>query len=174
MRRSRSARRRATRTFYFVLAVILMTISLVYNPISVRLMTVGVAVYYRLNPVIFYRLIRVESSFRSLAVSHREAVGLGQVRRSTAHYLNEDHEPKMLYSPLYNLKVSAKYLIYLRKRFHNKWSLVLAAYNWGETHVSRRIGDLEIDPAEDYRNRFRDIPETYGYIGKILGPAKKT
>lgn len=174
MKRSRSSRRKFLRSFYLVLVVLLLSVSLIYNPISVRLMTVGVAVYYRLNPVIFYRLIRVESSFRSLAVSHREAIGLGQVRQTTAHYLIEDHEPKMLYSPLYNLKVSAQYLIYLRKRFNNNWSLVLAAYNWGETLVSRRIGNLDIEPGKDYRNYFRDIPETYEYIGKILGSAKKT
>lgn len=156
------------------MAVLLLTVAIVYNPITVRLMTIGVAAYYRINPVIFYRLIRVESAFRSLAVSHRNAIGLGQIRQSTAQYIKEDHQPKLLYSPLYNLKVSAQYIIYLRKRFDNNWSLVLAAYNWGETNVSRRISGLKIDPGADYRDHFSDIPETYAYIGKILGKAKKT
>jgi len=30
---------------------------LVYNPISLRLTTIGVAIYYGLNPVVFYRVI---------------------------------------------------------------------------------------------------------------------
>ncbi len=173
IRYSRSTKK-FLRRFYFILAVLLLTVSIVYNPISVRVMTIGVAVYYRINPVIFYRLIKAESAFRSLAVSHRNAIGLGQIRQSTAHYIKSDHEPKLLYSPLYNLKVSAQYIIYLRKRFDNNWSLVLAAYNWGETNVSHRMLGKKIDPNEDYRERFRDVPETYGYIEKILGSAKKT
>ena len=160
-------------SLYIGLAALLVFISLVYNPLSVRLMTIGVAISYRLNPLIFYRLIRTESAFRSLAVSRQNAIGLGQVRQSTAHYINEKHDPKMLYSPLYNLRMSARYIVYLRGRFHNNWSLVLAAYNWGETLVERRMAGETIKPDEDYRSRFRDVPETYDYIGKILGQRKK-
>lgn len=160
-------------SLYIGLAALLVFITLVYNPLSVRLMTIGVAVSYKINPVIFYRLIRTESAFRSLAVSRQNAIGLGQIRQSTAHYIREDHDPKMLYSPLYNLKTAAKYIVYLKGRFNNNWSLVLAAYNWGETLVERRMAGEEIKPDEDYRSRFRDVPETYDYIGKILGQRKK-
>lgn len=158
---------------WLIAACLLILIIVIYNPISVRLMTIGVALYYRLDPVIFYRQIRAESAFRSLAVSHRQAIGLGQVRQSTAGYIEEEHDPELLYTPLYNLKVSAKYDIYLKKRFNGNWSLILAGYNWGETAVARRMRGIVIDPNEDYRKHFRDIPETYNYIEKILGPLKK-
>ncbi len=164
---------KALHSLYIGLAALLVFVTLVYNPLSVRIMTIGVAVSYKLNPVIFYRLIRTESAFRSLAVSRQNAIGLGQIRQSTAHYIREDHDPKMLYSPLYNLKTSAKYIVYLKGRFNDNWSLVLAAYNWGETLVERRMAGEEIKPGKDYRSRFRDIPETYDYIGKILGQRKK-
>lgn len=157
---------------YPIMALLLLVI-LIYNPVSVRIMTVGVAVYYKINPVIFYRLIKTESAFRSLAVSPRQAIGLGQVKQSTAHYLLDGHNPQLLYTPLYNLKTSAKYILYLRSRFKDNWSLVLAAYNWGETAVSRRMRNVSIEPTEDYRDRFKDIPETYNYIAKVLGPPKK-
>ena len=134
-------------------------------------MTVGVAIYYGLDPVIFYRLIRTESSFRSFAISGAQAIGLGQIRESTAFYIHKEHKRGWLFVPFYNLKLAAKYLVYLQERFHGNWSLTLAAYNWGETNVSKRIGKLQIDPEKDYSYRFRDVPETYNYITKIL-PAK--
>ncbi|HPH61412.1 MAG TPA: lytic transglycosylase domain-containing protein, partial [Candidatus Syntrophosphaera sp.] len=79
----------------------------------------------------------------------------------------------MLYFPHYNLSISARYLKYLRERFDNNWTLVLAAYNWGESNVGRRMRGIRIDPEADYRERFSDIRETYGYINKIMPPAKK-
>jgi soluble lytic murein transglycosylase len=154
-----------------IVLTLLILLILVYNPISVRLMTVGVAVYYGLDPVIFYRLIRAESSFRSFAISQAQAIGLGQIRESTAFYIHKEHKRGWLFVPFYNLKLAAKYLVYLRQRFNGNWSLTLAAYNWGETNVDNRIGKLKIEPNQDYRHRFKDVPETYNYISKIV-PAK--
>jgi len=136
-------------------------------------MTVGTAIWHGLDPVLFYRLIGTESAFRSFAVSPRDAIGLGQIRESTAFYIHEKHKRGMLFVPFYNLRLSAKYIKYLLKRYDNNWSLTLAAYNWGETRVSKRIRSIKIDPKADYRHRFRDIPETYNYIAKIMGPPKK-
>jgi len=165
--------KRKTQLLSLVVITLLMAVILTYNPVSVRLMTVGIAVYYKIDPGIFYRLIRTESSFRSFAVSRAQAIGLGQMQEKTADYIHSKHRRGMLFLPLYNLKLSAKYLHYLHARYQGNWSLVLAAYNWGETNVSRRMGKEKIDPDANYRERFRDIPETYAYIGKILVPRKK-
>lgn len=164
---------RGPRVLIALAVVLLVFLVLVYNPVSVRLMTVGTAVWYGLDPVLFYKLIRTESAFRSFAVSPRDAIGLGQIRESTAFYIHEKHKRGMLFVPFYNLRLSAKYVRYLLKRYDGNWSLTLAAYNWGETRVSKRIRRVHIDPQKDYRQRFRDIPETYNYIGKIMGPPKK-
>ncbi|HPV15381.1 MAG TPA: lytic transglycosylase domain-containing protein [Candidatus Cloacimonadota bacterium] len=153
---------------------ILILIALVYNPISVRIMSFGVAIVHRLDPVLFYRLIRTESSFRSFAVSPKNAIGLGQIKESTAFYIHGKHRRGLLFVPIYNLNLSAKYVKYLLSRFDGNWSLALAAYNWGETNVSRRVSSISIEPAKDYRMMFSDIPETHNYITKIMGPIKKT
>lgn len=174
MAKKTSRARSRTRQLVIGLAVLLLVfLILIYNPVSVRLMTVGTAVWHGLDPVLFYRLIRTESSFRSFAVSPKNAIGLGQIKESTAFYIHEKHKRGMLFVPFYNLRLSAKYIKYLLKRYDGNWSLALAAYNWGETRVSKRIGKVQIEPKADYRNRFRDIPETYNYIGKIMGPPKK-
>jgi len=68
-----------TRRMISILLVLFLLLILVYNPISLRLATIGVAVYYGINPVIFYRLIKTESSFRSFAISDAQAIGLGRL-----------------------------------------------------------------------------------------------
>ena len=156
-----------------VILTLLILLIVVYNPISVRLMTVGVAIYYGIDPVIFYRLIKTESSFRTFAISPAQAIGLGQILEPTAFYIQEKHKRGMLFVPFYNLKLSAKYLLYLGERYNSNWSLMLAAYNWGESNVSRRMRGIEIDPQTNYREKFRDVPETWNYIGKILPSGKK-
>jgi len=164
---------RTKRLFIGLAVLLLVFLVLVYNPVSVRLMTVGTAIWHGLDPGLFYKLIRAESAFRSFAVSPKDAIGLGQIRESTAFYIHEKHKRGMLFVPYYNLRLSAKYVRYLLKRYDGNWSLALAAYNWGETRVSKRIRRIKIEPGADYRQRFRDIPETYNYIGKIMGPPKK-
>lgn len=155
-----------------ILALLVLLI-VIYNPISVRVMTVGVAIYYGIDPAIFYRLIRTESSFRTFAVSPSQAIGLGQILEPTASYIHKKHKRGMLFVPFYNLRLSAKYLLYLKDRYNGNWSLMLAAYNWGETKVSTRMAGKIIEPGKDYSSRFRDIPETYNYINKILPPKNK-
>jgi len=90
-----------------IIIALLMLVILTYNPVSVRLMTVGIAVYYKIDPGIFYRLIRTESGFRSFAVSRAQAIGLGQMQEKTAGYIHKDHKRGMLFVPMYNLKLSA-------------------------------------------------------------------
>jgi soluble lytic murein transglycosylase-like protein len=158
---------------FIILILLLSFFVLIYNPITLRLMTLGVAIYYKIDPKIFYQLIYTESKFYNFALSPAKAKGLGQIKESTAQYIQQKHKHGKLYLPLYNLKLSAKYILYLQERFQGNWTLVLAAYNWGEYNVAQRIKGISIDPKLDYRYKFKDIPETYDYINKIIPPAKK-
>ncbi len=151
-----------------LILLFLIVIILFYNPVSLRLMTLGFAIYYKLDPGKFYRLVGAESSFRSFAVSSKQAIGLGQVKEDTAGYIYQRHKRGMLFLPFYNLKITALYLKYLLSRYNNNWSLSLAAYNWGETNVDRRIRGRELLPDKNYSNLFSDIPETRRFISKII------
>lgn len=156
------------KTILKLILLFLIVIVLFYNPVSLRLMTLGYAIYYKLDPGKFYRLVRAESSFRSLAVSSKQAIGLGQIKEDTAGYVNQKHKRGLLFLPFYNLKISALYLQYLLSRYHNNWSLALAAYNWGETNVDKRIKGTVILPEKNYVTLFADIPETRQFITKIM------
>jgi soluble lytic murein transglycosylase len=171
--KKRTKKQGRTGIISLVVLTLLIILILIYNPISVRIMTIGVAVYYGIDPAIFYRLIRAESSFRTFAVSPSQAIGLGQILEPTAFYIHKKHKRGLLFVPFYNLRLSAKYILYLRERYKGNWSLMLAAYNWGETKVSARMAGTKIEADRDYRSRFRDIPETYSYINKILPPKNK-
>jgi soluble lytic murein transglycosylase len=147
-----------------------LTVLFFLNPLIMRVMTVGVAWGHHLNAGRFYRLIQAESSFRPWVRSHRDAVGLGQVRQETAYFIYVGHDERLLWFPPYNLHISALYLKYLLKRYHGNWSIALAAYNWGETNVDQRLRKMSVDygPNTDCRAYFQDIPETRTYLNKIL------
>lgn len=145
-------------------------IILIFNPVSSRLFTIITAYYHDLDVEKFYNLIKNESSFRCFAYSSSGAIGLGQVKKETAFFIEEDYPPFLLWIPFSNLSMSVKYLKYLKNRFNNNWSLVLAAYNWGETNVDKRIKtkNIKIDTEKDYSSLFKDIPETKKLLSKIL------
>ena len=148
----------------------LLVLVLLLNPLSLRLMALLTAVAYGLPPDVFYRQIIAESSFRPFVRSHRGAIGLGQVQPVTARYVCAVCPAFLLYVPPVNLAISAAYTRYLMNKYDGNTSLSLAAYNWGESNVDRRLKQKlpSIVPAEDYRWLFADVPETYTFISRIL------
>jgi soluble lytic murein transglycosylase len=154
---------------YKVILFLIIIIVLIYNPFSARFFTWNIALLHRIDTTIFYRLIKAESSFQSLAISHQKAIGLGQLKASTFKYMKPNLPEILVWFPLTNLDASACYIKYLQKKFNNNWSLTLAAYNWGESNIDKRFANKPIVSEKDYRYVFQDIPETYEFIKKILG-----
>lgn len=149
---------------------LLVLIILFYNPVSARLMTLTAAAAHDLDSELFYRLIAAESSFRTLAYSRNKAIGLGQVQVNTARYIYPNYISGILWFPPANLHISAIYFKYLLRKYRQNVSLSLAAYNWGEANVDRKIREEEImiDPNTNYRYLFRNVPETYFFIRNVL------
>jgi soluble lytic murein transglycosylase-like protein len=146
--------------------------ALLYNPVSARIFTFATALATQLDTAIFYRLIKAESSFRALAYSQQQAIGLGQMKKSTFHYIVPQQPQFLIWFPPTNLYASAKYLHYLQQKYQGNWSLAVAAYNWGESNVDKRIATISINPQNDYRDKFLDIPETDAFLSKVLGKNK--
>lgn len=100
---------------------------------------------HRISPSVILAVIRAESSFKVRARSHVGALGLMQVKPSTAKYIAEKkggldmyRTAKDLYNPFVNISVGVAYLAYLRDKFGNSLHYV-AAYNLGPTTVKRMV-----------------------------------
>lgn len=97
-----------------------------------------------------------ESHFRPRARSRRGALGLAQVRPSTAREVCRRNRipwkgDASLFEPSFNLQIGAIYLSELRERF-GSWDLALTAYNRGPTEA-RRAAARGKSPSSRYAAR---------------------
>jgi Rod binding domain-containing protein len=106
---------------------------------------------FDLDPKLIESVIKVESNFRSNAVSNKGAVGLMQLMKTTAKELGVENR----YDPQQNVLGGAKYLKNLLRQFEGNLELALSAYNAGPTAVEKHSG---IPPYE----------ETQRYVKKVL------
>jgi soluble lytic murein transglycosylase-like protein len=105
---------------------------------------------YRISPSIILSVISAESSFRTDARSYVGAMGLMQVRPTTAQYISDKYRlrtyrrAKDLNNPFINVTVGVAYLHYLRNRFSNSIHYV-AAYNMGPTALAGKLSNNTFD-----------------------------
>ena len=110
---------------------------------------------HELDALLFAALVEAESSFLPDAVSPVGAVGLAQVRPTTARWLGQ---PGDLTEPTANLEVGAQYLRRLLDRFDGDFELALAAYNAGPNAVLRYGG---VPPYRETRSYVRKVLSIY-------------
>ncbi len=123
---------------------------------------------YKFSPILVLSLIKVESGFDRLAVSHQGAMGLMQIKPSTAMEvasrirvpLEADHE---LYQPAVNMVLSLHYLKELREQFREP-HLYLAAYNVGPGAVQKFIKSDSPVPA----NYYLKVRRSYNQYARVL------
>lgn len=127
-------------------------------------------------PASFVRAIaREESSWNPRALSPVHAHGLLQLMRGTAERLARPLDVSVrgdaLFTPAVNLRLGARYLGQLERRFDGVIPLVPAAYNAGEGAVERWVeerGTLAVDewleeiPYPETRNYTRRVLQTWG------------
>jgi len=106
---------------------------------------------HRVDPALVRAVIKAESSFNAGAVSRKGAMGLMQLMPETALSLHLTNP----YDPQQNISGGVRHLRYLLDRFQGNVPLALAAYNAGETRVSRE-------------SRIPRIGETREYVRRVL------
>ncbi len=109
-----------------------------------------------LHPSLGYQLVKVESGFLRGARSHRNALGLTQVRLATAREVDSTLTEQDLLVPDTNLRVGFRVLRRLLRQFGNDLELALAAYNLGPTGAAMARADTTtgVTPAgTDYASK---------------------
>jgi len=113
---------------------------------------------HRLSPALILALIETESSFRYAVHSSAGAVGLMQLKPSTAAYVAERYTLPYggaddLEDPAQNLRLGIAYLAYLKDRFGHS-AHYLAAYNLGPARLIGRLKrDEDLSGIEPYVTR---------------------
>ena len=105
-----------------------------------------------IQPALVRAVIVVESGFNPRAVSKRGAIGLMQLRPSTARHYGVTN----IYDPAQNIRAGARFLGDLMVRFGSNLELALAAYNAGEGAVER------------YGRHIPPYRETLNYVPSVI------
>lgn len=163
-----------------VLILLLVSVIIIYNTVSICLQTVYPRRYaelveenaaeYGLDESLLYALIETESGFDKDAVSSVGAMGLTQITPETFEWLQtktgESYSSDALFVPAVAIKYGAFFLAYLFDEFEDTGT-VLAAYHAGRGRVNQWLDDPQYSP--DGR-RLSSIPfdDTATYVEKVL------
>jgi soluble lytic murein transglycosylase len=125
------------------------------------------------DPFLLAGLVRQESSFRPAVRSWVGATGLGQIMPATGRWLAPsvgigNYEEKLLEAPEVNLRMSARYIGDLLKRYNGAVDLALAGYNAGPSRADRWRRTLGYggDP-DEFRERI-PFDETREYVRIVI------
>lgn len=105
-----------------------------------------------LRPELAFQLVKIESAFRRMAVSSAGAIGLTQLKPSTAQWVDPTATREMLWDTGTNLRVGFRYLSILLSQYSGNERLALLAYNRGPGRVGELLA-LGRDPANGYARR---------------------
>ncbi|MGL4848718.1 MAG: lytic transglycosylase domain-containing protein [Clostridium sp.] len=126
---------------------------------------------YDLDPLFVLSVMKAESGFNENAHSHKDAIGLMQITKSTGKWIWEqmggtDFNSDVLYNEDTNIKMGCWYLDNLSKEFNGNRELVLAAYNAGRGNVNKWLKNSAY--SKDGEN-LDVIPfkETKNYVDRI-------
>jgi len=130
-----------------------------------------------IEPAFVHAIIRQESAFNPLAISHAGARGLMQIMPGTARQVAKQNSKrysrrKLTEDEKYNLGLGQAYLRDLLKEFNDSYLLTLAAYNAGPHRAKswiKRNGDPR-DKTVDAIDWVEMIPisETRNYVQRVI------
>ena len=119
-----------------------------------------VAISQTIEPELGFRLVNVESEFKTRASSSVGAVGLTQLMLSTARGFEPNVTREELMDPETNLRIGFKYLRALIRENKGNLSLALLVYNRGPAAVQTAL-NAGLNPTNGYERVV-----TRGYRGR--------
>ena len=145
---------------------------------------------FTIDKAMVYALVRQESRFDPLAVSNAGAVGLMQVRPTSAadvvgdDRLRSDNTP--LFDPAFNLRAGQDYFTWLMDRGLKSPDVLraVAAYNGGPATLNRTLAQLGGDcdslllieslPFKETRNYVEKVMASYWTYRRLMGAENRT
>lgn len=112
-----------------------------------------------LEPAAVFGLIATESAFDPRAVGQAGAIGLMQIKPSTARVYDRRATRERLFNPEVNLRVGLAHLRQELAHFGHDWTLGLLSYNMGRAGLSRALA--------------RGTVPRNGYASKVLAHCGK-
>lgn len=125
-----------------------------------------------IDPELAFRLVRVESEFKTRARGPRGALGLTQLMPSTARWLDRSlHTEADIIEPQTNLRIGFRYLRRLIEQYDDV-RLGLLAYNRGEGTVNRVLRQGQ-DPENGYSRKVLGTSAGTVYQGEGVLPSPR-
>lgn len=119
-----------------------------------------IAIVQGLEPELAFRVVQMESEFKTRASSSVGAIGLTQLMLGTARGFEPNVTREALTDAETNLRIGFKYLRALIRENNGNLSLALLVYNRGPVAVQSALA-LGLDPSNGY-----DREVTKGYRGR--------
>lgn len=122
-----------------------------------------------IDPSLLAAIIKSESNFDPLAVSHKGAVGLMQLKPDTAAWCAEQMGiafcEEDLFDPSMNILLGSWYYAYLYDYFGDE-ALAMAAYNGGMANVRKWLSSAVLEKENPEIDRI-PFEETKKYVKKV-------
>ena len=125
---------------------------------------------FRVESALVWSVMRQESAFATVALSHANAMGLMQVIPSTWNWLAElqREAPGDPYEPAANVRYGTFYLRWLLDYFDDDLELVITSYNRGQGYIRRLFEGEQVQRDKDELYRHIDALETREYLQRVM------
>lgn len=147
---------------FAVVAIIFSLITFVAYPLKYKDHIKAAGQTFNVDSVLIASIIKVESRFKTNAISAKGAIGLMQILPSTADFIaiKLDIAEYNLADPETNIKMGTYYLRYLLDKFTDTKTAIMA-YNAGEGRVRSWLNGAE-------KLETTPFPETNAYVENVL------
>ena len=136
---------------------------------------------FDVDKAMIFSIIKAESRFNKNAKSNAGAIGLMQIKLSTANYIcdikgEQNVSEDELFVPSTNIRLGVAYYKYLLNKFANV-ETTICAYNAGETTVRAWLMDktyskngktLSVIPYEETKNYLEKVTKNFSVYSKLL------
>ncbi len=162
--------------FWLIVSLmILLLITYHFFPLLFEVEINGIAGEMNIDPSLIAAVIKLESNFNDMALSHSGAFGLMQLMPETANWLKTQYSIQGSWrEPLNNIKLGTFYLQKLFSEFDNDIHHALNAYHMGPNRLRAFLNENEDFRTSRYTNRVVLYQKIYKilYDGFLIYPGE--